>query len=125
METESSVLTTSDRLLWAAFAIFILFWAFAGISAAIYIQFTYGSGETATGSDLWKQMALYLLGMFGGTALGLLLTRLVCRRFVSLQTQKRWFDALKEVLEDPYVMRRGPAVIKFFIWAVVPDRDAL
>jgi hypothetical protein len=70
-------------------------------------------------------VVLGLLGIFGGTFVGLLLTRLLCRRFVSLQTQKRWLDALKEVLENPYVRSRGPNVVKLFMWAVVPDRDAL
>ena len=125
MEAESSCLTTSDRLRWAGFAVFICLWMLAGVVAAIYIQVTYRGGEIVTGPGQWSQTVLYLLGMFGGTAVGLLLTRFVSHSFVSLQTQKRWLGALQQVRENPYVRRRGPGVVKIFMWAVVPDRDAL
>ena len=88
-------------------------------------EFLYLGGEATTDSGKWTHGALVLLGMFGGAGVCLLLTRLVCRRFVSLQTQKRWFDALSEVLKNPYVKSRGPALVLCFIWATVPDRDAL
>jgi hypothetical protein len=125
MEDESPGLTTSDRLRWAGFAVFIVLWTFAGIVAVIYIQVTYRGGEVTAGSGQWSQMVLYLTGMFGGTAVGLLLTRLLCARFVSLQTQTRWLQALNEGLENPYVTRRAPGLVKLFMWAVVPDRHAL
>jgi hypothetical protein len=125
MESEPSGLTISDRFAWAGFAVFVLLWMLAGSVAAIHIQMTYRGGEVTTGAGQWSQTVVYLTGMFGGTAVGLVLTRLLSGRFVSLPTQKRWLEALNEALEDSYVRRRAPGLVKLFMWAVVPDRDAL
>jgi hypothetical protein len=118
-------LTLTDKLSWAAFSVFILLWMLAGVVLAIYIQVTYRGGEVTAGSGQWSQVVLYLLGMFGGTAAGLLLTRFLSHCLVPMETQRRWLGALQEALEDPYVQMRGPNVVRLFIWAAVPDRHAL
>ena len=125
MNGESPALTLTDRLSWAGFAVFICLCMLAGAVFAIYIQVTYGGGEVVAGPGQWGQVALYLFGMLGGTAIGLLLTRLVSHSLVSLQTQRRWLGALQEALDNSYVQIRGPGFVRLFIWAVVPDRDAL
>ena len=121
MEEEPSGLTTSDRLCWAGFAIFILTWTLAGAVAVTALP----GGEVAAGLGQWSDAATCLLGMFGGTAVGLLLARFVSHSLVSRQTQRRWLAALDEALENPYVQRRGAGVVRLFMWAVVPDRHAL
>ena len=125
MNTDPPLLTRPDRFRLTAFVIFVFLCMFAGAIGAIYVQVKYRGGEVDTGSGQWSQTALYLCGMFAGTAGGLLLTRLACGRFVSPQTQKRWLQALNESLENPYVRARGTTLVKLFIWAVVPDGDAL
>jgi len=66
---------------------------FVGVTDAIYVQVTHLGGEVTAGAGQWGQAALYLAGMFGGAAVGLVLTRILAQTFVSLQTQKRWLQA--------------------------------
>ena len=126
METESSNLTASDRLCWTGLIIFIVLWTFVGVTAALYIQQTYLGGTAATDSGQWIQVVFFVLLIAGATAFGGLLSRLIVRRLVSLQTQKRWLESLREVQNSPYAyVRNRAAVVTFFIWVSVPDRDAL
>ena len=124
METESSGLTMTDRLSWAGLILLIVLWTFAGLTAFLYLQEHYLGGTATTDSGQWTQVA-YALGLTAvGTALGGISTRSICRRFASVRTQKRWLNTLTEMLDEPYVKRRG-RVVAFLIWALVPDRDAL
>jgi hypothetical protein len=125
MDNEAPALTLTDKLSLTGFGVFICLCMTAGALSAIYIQMTYRGGDASTGPGQWEQVALYLFGMFGGTAVGLLLTRLISHCFVPLETQKRWLGPLEDALENPYVQYRGPGLVRLFMWAAVPDRDAL
>jgi hypothetical protein len=125
MESDPSGLTIFDRLRLTGFGIFIFTCMMAGITAALYIQRAYLGGTAANAPGQWAQAAFFLFLMFGAIFLGLLLTRLFCLSFVSLQTQKRWLAALENAQDSPYVKARGIAIFKYCMWALVPDRDAL
>src|SRR5215469_17971060 len=102
MDDDAPAVTLADRLSLAGFAVFICLCMLAGVVAAIYIEMSYLGGDAAAGPGQWGEIALYLFGAFGGTAVGLLLTRLVSHSFIPVQTQKRWLARLEDALENPY-----------------------
>ena len=119
MDDEAPPLTLTDKLSLTGFGVFICLCMMVGVLSAM----TFRGADASAGQ--WEQVALFLFGMFGGTAVGLLLTRLISHCFVPLETQKRWLGSLEDALENPYVQYRGPGLVRLFMWAAVPDRDAL
>jgi len=101
MAVDAPALTLADKLSLAGLDVFIGLWLIGGAVFAIYIQAIYRGGEVATHSGQWSQIVLYLFGVLGGAAVGLLLTRLLSHCFASVATQRRWLGALQEALENP------------------------
>lgn len=125
MDPQPSDLTVTDRLLWTGFAVFIALLLTVGSVAAGYAQTAYLAAESNSHASQLGHVFLVLCGMLIGAGLGFLCVRLFSERFVSVQTQRRWLGALNEALENPYVQKRAPGLVKMFRWAVVPSHDAL
>jgi len=125
MDPQPSDLTVTDRLLLAGFAIFIAILLTVGSVAAGYAETTYLSAQSNSHASQLGHLFLAFCGMLIGAGLGFLCVRIFSKRFVSVQTLRRWLGALNAALENPYVQRRAPGLVRMFRWAVAPSRDAL